>query len=159
MGVKKKHETFEENALNEPAKSNRMVPAEWLPYRNQTPRSMQTTQHTVNGESNYITSKQVDLLDISTHGISAPNKNYNSYLSVYDRENMSSAGGESKSKHTQRSTRTYRNQECSSNSAAIQHTIVISDEEDEDEDTHRSQHAHNQELDDGMCERMYLYIY
>lgn len=145
MGVKKKHETFEENSLNEPAKSNRIVPTEWLHYRNQSPRNMQPTQP-VNGESNYL-NKQVELLDIS-HGINnTTSKHYNNYLSVYDRENMNSIG-ESKTKHTQRNTRTYRNQvECSSN--AVQQTIVISDEEDDDEDDHRSYNAHKQEIDDG----------
>lgn len=147
MGVKKKHETFEENSINEPAKSNRIVPTEWLhSYRNQPPRSMQTTQ-AVNGESNYL-NKQVDMLEIS-HGINATNKNYNNYhlSTVYDRENMNSIG-ESKAKHTQRNTRTYRNQvECSSN--AVQPTIVISDEEDDDGEIHRSYRAHNQENDYG----------
>lgn len=145
MGVKKKHETFEENALNEPAKSNRIVSTEWLHYRNQSPRSMQPTQP-VNGESNYL-NKQVEFLEIS-HGINnTANKNCNNYLSVYDRENMSSIG-ESKTKHTQRSTRTYRNQvECSSN--AVQQTIIISDEEDDDDDINHSYNAHNQEIDDG----------
>ena len=145
MGVKKKHETFEENSLNEPTKSNRIVSNEWLHYRTQSPRSMQTTQQ-VNGETNYL-NKQVDLLEIS-HGINTINTNYNNYLPVYDRENMSSIG-ESKSKHTQRSTGTYRNQvECSSNQV-VQHTIVISDEEDDDENIRRSNNAHNQEIDDG----------
>lgn len=141
MGVKKKHETFEE--LNEPAtKSNGIIPAEWLHCRNQSPRSIQSPQHTVNGESNYL-NKQVELLDI-THGINSTNSksSYNSYLSAYNRENMSSAG-ESKSKHTQRST--YLNQlECNSNN-----TIVISDEEDDVDDGFRSHHTNNQQFDNG----------
>lgn len=143
MGVKKKHETFEENSINEPAKSNRIVPNEWLhSYRNQAPRSMQTTQ-AVNGDANYL-NKQGNLLEIS-HGINATNKNYTNYhhLNAYDHENMNSIG-ENKAKHTQRSTRTYRNQvECSSN--AVQSTIVISDEEDDDD----PYNAHHQENDYG----------
>lgn len=149
MGVKKKPETFEEKTLNEPAKSNRIMPPEWLHYRNQSARNnMQSTQP-VNGESNYL-NKQVELVEIS-HGINTTNKNYNNYLSVYDRENMSSAG-ESKSKQTQRSTRTYQNQ-VERNSNVVQQTIIISDEEDDDdddgdEDFQRSHNAHNQEFDD-----------
>lgn len=141
MGVKKKHETFEENSLNEPAKSNR-IPTEWLRHnrQQQSPRSIQSAQHTVNGESNYL-NKHVELLEL-THGVNTTNKSYNNSYLVYERENMSSAG-ESKTKHTQRST--YLNKpECNTNT-----TIIISDEEDDDDDMHRSHHAHNQEINNG----------
>lgn len=99
---------------------------------------MQTTQ-AVNGDANYL-NKPVDLMEIS-HGITATSKTYTNYhhlSAAYDRENMNSIG-QSKTKHTQRSARTYRNQ-VESSSNAVQSTIVISDEE-EDEDPYN---AHNQ---------------
>lgn len=169
MGVKKKHETFEENSMNEQAtaKTNRIVPNDWLhpPYRNQaSSRNMQTQQAVNGGESHVYLNKQVELMEISHGHINATsnNKNYNNYnhqqqqqhLSVYDRENMSSHGESRTNKHTQQSQRntrtTYhqrndRNQQHveSSSNANAQPTIIISDEEDDDDE------MHNQENDYG----------
>lgn len=148
MGVKKKHEHesgfFEENLLSEPTKSNRNLQNDWIHnhYRNQSPRNIPATQQT-NGESNYL-SKPTELLDIS-RGINTNNKNYpNNYLSICDRENMSSTG-ESKGKQSSRN-RTYRNQVESSSISVQQPTIIISDEEDDDEDT-RPCNAHKSTKD------------
>lgn len=146
MGVKKKHEHesgfFEENLLSEPTKSNRNLQNDWIHhnhYRNQSPRNIPGTQQT-NGEPNYL-SRPMELLDIS-RGINTNNKNYpNNFLSICDRENMSSTG-ESKGKHSSRN-RTYRNQVESSSNAVQQQTIIISDEEDDDGDT-RPYNAHKQ---------------
>lgn len=156
MGVKKKHDHesgfFEENLLNEPNKSNRNLQNDWVPhYRNQSPRSIPTAQQT-NGESNYL-NKPMELLEISRGINNTNNKNHGNYLSSYDRENMSSTG-ESKSKHSSHNQRTYRNQNESS-SNAVQHTIVISDEEDEDEDT-RPHNAHSQASDGNIYHTYYI---
>lgn len=146
MGVKKKHDHesgfFEEN-LCETTKSTRNLQNEWIHhYRNQPPRSVPTAQQT-NGDSNYL-NRPMELLGIS-NDIATNNRNYDQYLSNYDRENMSSTG-ESKSKHSSRN-RTYRNQvESSSNTA--QQTIVISDEEEDvDDDDTCPNNTHNQSND------------
>ncbi|XP_055315645.1 ribosomal protein S6 kinase alpha-5-like [Sitodiplosis mosellana] len=151
MGVKKKHDHesgfFEEN-ICESTKSNRNLQNEWIQhYRNQPPRNMATAQQT-NGDSNYL-NRPMELLEIS-RDISTNNRNYDHYLSNYDRENMSSTG-ESKSKQSKQSSRnrTYRNQ-VESSSNAVQHTIVISDEDDDDEDTTSPNNAHNQANDGSL---------
>lgn len=146
MGVKKKHESgfFEDNLINEPSKTNRHQQNNWYPFKSPSSRNI-ASAHQVNGETNYQ-NKSMDLLDL-TRGYENDNRNNYSDLkhssanhyksvkeenchnqnhhSMYERENMSSSSESKNNKHNVRS-HTEKND-----------TIVISDEEEEDEYTHK----------------------
>lgn len=176
MGVKKKHENesgfCEENMIAEQTRTRGNQHNEWHSYKNQTSRSIASTQQ-INGETNFM-GRSLDLIvgDYSrVVGASDHRNNYSSYsgskhstsskrykddnfgnFHLYERENMR-VSTDKKGKHSSDNNnhnRGFRIQH-GENSDSVQQTenndaIVISDEDDDDL---HSEHAHKHNINYG----------
>lgn len=178
MGVKKKHEHesgfCDEHIMTEPSRTRGNQHTEWHSYKNQTARSLASSQQK-NGEADFM-GKSLDLIvGDYTRGVGATDhrNNYSGYsgskhstsskrykddnfgnFHMYDCENSKRASTDKKGKHSSGNnnhTRGFRIQHGKIQTDSVRQTgnndaIVISDEDDDDL---HSKYTYHHNLNDG----------